>query len=55
MKGYLSWLIGAAVPLAAPVAARVILVAGLTVLVVLGVLPHEVVEACLAGLKLSGS
>lgn len=54
MKGIFSWLTGAAVPLAAPVLARVILVAGLTLLAVLGVLPEAAVRACLDVLRPSG-
>lgn len=51
MKGFASWLTGVAAPLAAPVAARVILVAALTVLAVLGVLPEAAVRACLDVLR----
>lgn len=55
MKGYITWLTGVAVPLAAPLAARVILVAALTLLAVLGVLPEAAVRACLDALRPSGS
>ncbi len=55
MKGFSSWLTGVAVPLAAPLVARVILVVALTLLVALGVLPEEGGRACLDVLRLSGS
>jgi len=55
MKGIFPWLTGVAVPLAAPVVARVILVVALTLLAVLGVLPEDAVRACLGVLRLSAS
>lgn len=55
MKGFSTWLTGVAVPLAGPLAVRVILVAVLTVLAVFGVLPEHAVRACLDVLRPFGS